>query len=198
MDKEDTYGFLLKARERLLKINSLSSVQSELDAIDDAINCYLEAETDPSDYMAIAQEQMLDLEKRLRQCEASNIRLSRYFTEQNNSREIAELLKKSKIGIVGGHPTDVQNLKDAINAQALGAKVDIKETREGNVPPHRVFREKYQGVNVLIALTGFTGHSLTKHVDLLEEETNVPVIRVDSASRDIDQLILDIIAVLRA
>ena len=197
MDKEDTYDFLLKARDRLLKLNSLSSASNELEAIDDAINRYLEAETDPSEYTENDQKVLVDLEKRLRQCEASKIRLSRCFTEQKNSREIAKLFNNTKIGIVGGHPTDVRTLKDAISAQAPGAKIDFKETVEGSVPPHRLFREKYHGVNVLIALTGFTGHAMTKHVDLLEDESKVPVIRVDSASRDIDQIIRDIITILK-
>lgn len=197
MDSEDTYAKLKRARERLLELNSLSSTLSEIEAIDDAINRYLESETAPCEPSSFVHEHVLELEKRLRQCEASKIRLSSSLTEQRNSREIAKLFNSAKIGIVGGHPTDVKALKDAILAQAADAKIKFKETFEGAVPPHRDFREKYQGVDVLVALTGFTGHAMTKHVDLLEQEANVPIIRVDSASRDIKQLIQDIVAILK-
>jgi hypothetical protein len=192
---EDRYSVLEKLRKRLVSLNLFTRASEELDILDKAMELFLEAETTPDGEVPALhdlQSECIHLQTMLNQCESSKDRLGARLRGYQSTERYFEVFNKRKIGIVGGHQTDAEKLKSAITELSKGAKIKFRETYDASTPDHRVFREKYRDVDIIIAFTGYTGHSMTKHVDMIEKEEGVSVVRLDKAPRDMEGLLLDI------
>jgi hypothetical protein len=190
---EDRYTVLESLKKRLVSINIFSSASDEMKVLDEAMDLVLDAETTPN----FAQEQLIELQIRLNQCERVKNKATTLLKKHEDEYSYLKLFDNKKIGIVGGHPTDIKNLKKGLESRAKGAKITFRETYDGSPRNHKKLKEKYRGMDLIVALTGYTGHALTRHVDMLEKEVGIHVIRVDGAPKDISDLFDEIVSLLR-
>ncbi len=184
----DKYNRLNKLKNRILKHNIFSSASKEYNDFEEVIDLLLEKETSPIDF----EQEIQALNIRLNQCIAGKKRALSSLERNIEKNTLKKIFDKRKIGIVGGHRTDREELIKYIKLVGNGASIKFQETPPENVPPHRKFKEKYRDMDVIIAITGYVGHSLTNHVGKIEKECNIKTIFIADLS-DIDTFIKELI-----
>lgn len=193
---EDRCSVLEGLKQKLLSLNTFTGASKELLILDEAIDLILDFETAPGNLEEL-QKECVDLQTQLNQCESFKKRIGETLQKVQSDKCNFEAFNNSKIGIVGGHRTDVEKLKSAINEASKGARIKFQETYDNSVPTHRKFREKYKNVDVVIVITGYAGHDLTEHADILEKQEGTPVIRLGRTTIDMQQLLLEIQCALK-
>ena len=184
----DKYNRLNKLKNRILSHNIFSSASKEYNDFEEMIDLLLEKETSPLNY----EQEIQALNIRLNQCIAGKKRALSSLEVNIEKKNMKKIFDKRKIGIVGGHRTDRDKLKEHITTTGNGASIKFQETPPENVSSHRKFKEKYSDMDVIIAITGYVGHSLTNHVGLIEKERNIKTIFIPDLS-DIETLIKELI-----
>ncbi|PPI78391.1 DUF2325 domain-containing protein [Marinobacter flavimaris] len=192
---EDRYTLLEKLRKRLVSLSIFSRAAEEIAALDKAMDLILEEQTTPDGKSSL--EVCRSLRTQLSQCEASKVRISRTLADYEASKNHFKTLDHKKIGIVGGHPTDAKSLKAAFDSLCSEARVKFKETIGKSTPDHQTFREKYSDVDLLIVFTGFVGHSLTRHADMIEKEEGITVIRLEKMPSEYRSIMAEILCALK-
>lgn len=191
---EERYSVLEGLKIRLVSLNIFSSASDEMKVLEEAMDLVLGAETlpdEPPSKFQELQDSLIDVQSKLNQCECLKDRMSARLQKLETSTNYSNLLSNRKFGIVGGHQTDIEAVKKAIQGAAAGAKIKFRETSDKSVPPHNKFKEKYQDVDLLIVITGHAGHALTGHADMMEK-VGLPILRFEKVPNDKAALLQDI------
>jgi len=128
---ENRYSVLEGLRKKLVSLNLFTRVSDELDALDEVMEWILEDETTPDDGKSgfqDLQKKCIHLQTMLNQCESSKDRIRECLQTYKSNQSHFEIFNNKKIGIVGGHRTDVEKLRLAIQEESKDAKIKFKET----------------------------------------------------------------------
>ncbi|TRX57170.1 hypothetical protein [Thalassomonas sp. M1454] len=174
-------------KNKLNDMGFFTSAKEEETTIVEAIDTLMEIESNelPNEValkIGELEEELKIVRKSLSSCEVGTETLASELYTYTEKSENKRLLENRKIGIVGGHKTDIQKIKDKFKEVSSGAKIKHPQTdgeKNSGCPPYSVFKEKYQHVDVLIVITGYAGHDLTGLADKLEDEQNVYTIRIE-------------------
>ena len=181
--------------DKLYELQHTSSDLRRIELVDDLLSNLFDENNSSEKHEASfdqLQKDLVGLQLRLNECEKTKQKYSSCLKSVETNINLFNLLNKRTIGIVGGHKTDAKNIRAMIQSFATDAKLDFPMTLDQSVPPHKTFREKYSNADLIITLTGFTGHALTEHAKKLENELKVPVIIYEKPPTDPDSLLLDI------
>ena len=191
----ERYTTLESLKKKLLRLNVFTPASKELKALDYALDAVLDQETAPEQHrksFAQTQDGLIECQFRLDKCEKEKEKFLSHLKTIYRTHDNHKLHNKQRISIVGGHATDVKKLKDSIQGFAPDANLKFKETVDQRPPPHNIFHQKHGRADLIIALTGYVGHALTEHVDLIEKESGIPVLRYERRPKESEDLLLTI------
>jgi len=107
--------------------------------------------------------------------EEKNERLQKKIFSTHQEKEIRKKLKNKKIGIIGGHLTDINYIETAL--KEIESSMSFKKTEGGKnqaVPPSSILNNKYKSCDLIVVITNYTGHGLTRAAEKLSKNNNIP------------------------